>query len=256
MGLKSPNGTFEKVDLNLASDQAYQNLTHQPSCDYPLAIFMPAEATTRLWYGQIASTIASNGYIVVSIDAPYDVDVVEYPRRLPGTLQLDTLGNYKSYRTGPDWRCSGTPLAARPPTRSSSKTLGSWAAWTWTVGFLVQDKGQANHTRNITSDLTQTTWAAAWPNITGWKRDVTVTGMLHYDFSDYLVVFETLGITPGVKVATNPNGILLRPMKGTRALQIITSYVTTFLDFVIFGKCSTLLEGPVNAFPEVTLNID
>jgi hypothetical protein len=47
--------------------------------------------------------------------------------------------------------------------------------------------------------------------------------MLHYDFSDYPVVFETLGITPGVKVATNPNGILIGTMKGTRALQIVTS---------------------------------
>jgi hypothetical protein len=53
-------------------------------------------------------------------------------------------------------------------------------------------------------------------------------------------------------VATNPNGILIGTLKGTRALQIATSYVTAFLDFVIFGKCSALLEGPVSAFPEVT----
>jgi Chlorophyllase enzyme len=85
VGLKSPKGTFEKIALNLASNKAYQNLTHQPPCDYPLAIFMPAEAATRLWYSQIASTIASNGYIVVSIDAPYEVDVVEYP---DGSLAL------------------------------------------------------------------------------------------------------------------------------------------------------------------------
>lgn len=76
LGLKSPNGTFEKLALILAASDPFQNLTQQPLCDYPLAIFMPAEDSSRLWYSQIASTIASNGYIVVTIDAPYDVDVV------------------------------------------------------------------------------------------------------------------------------------------------------------------------------------
>ena len=79
--------------------------------------------------------------------------------------------------------------------------------------------------------------------------------MLHYDFSDYPVVFETLGITPGVKVATSiPDDILIGTLKGGRALQIVTSYVTAFLDFIIFGKCSALLEGPVGAFPEVSFD--
>ncbi|KAK5285776.1 hypothetical protein LTS03_002420 [Exophiala xenobiotica] len=302
MGLKSPNGTFEKVNLNLASDQAHQNLTHQPSCDYPLTIFMPAEATTRLWYSQIVSTIASNGYFVVSIDAPYDVDVVEYPdgslalfnQTLWGTTNLTELAQtgYVAIETRAqdvsfvlDQLSNATfahslvpnlPPSGINTTRTAmfGHSLGGAAAYSIleqdarVLGGLDMDgglfgpgegtskpfmiMGAANHTRNITGDLTQTTWAATWPNITGWKRDVTVAGMLHYDFSDYPVVFETLGITPGVKVATNPNGILIGTMKGTRALQIVTSYVTAFLDFVIFGKCSALLEGPVNAFPEVT----
>lgn len=78
-GLAAPNGTFEKVALHLASNEPVQNLTDQPSCQYPLVLFMPAEGTTRLFYGQIASTIASTGYTVITIDAPYDVDVVQYP---------------------------------------------------------------------------------------------------------------------------------------------------------------------------------
>jgi hypothetical protein len=41
-------------------------------------------------------------------------------------------------------------------------------------------------------------------------------------------------------------------MKGKRALEIVTTYVGAFLDFVIYGKCSVLLDGPVAEFPEVT----
>src|SRR5665213_571148 len=78
-GLAAPNGTFEKVALHLASNKPIQNPTHQGPCHYSLVLFMPAEGTTRLFYSQIASAIASNGYTVVTIDTPYDVDVVEYP---------------------------------------------------------------------------------------------------------------------------------------------------------------------------------
>jgi hypothetical protein len=77
---------------------------------------------------------------------------------------------------------------------------------------------------------------------------------LHYDFSDYPIVFETLGITPNVDVANNINGTLTGTLGGQRALQIVTSYVTAFLDFVILEKSSPLLEGPVIEFPEVTFD--
>ena len=40
---------------------------------------MLAEQTTRLSYNQIVSTIASNGCVIITIDAPYDVDILEYP---------------------------------------------------------------------------------------------------------------------------------------------------------------------------------
>jgi hypothetical protein len=63
-------------------------------------------------------------------------------------------------------------------------------------------------------------------------------------------VFETLGITP--RNQTVLDNILLGNMKGKRSLEIVTTYVGAFLDFVIYGKCSVLLDGPVVEFPEVT----
>jgi len=78
LGLSSPNGTFEKLALNLARKEACEDTSRHSTVDFPLAVFMPAEGTTRLWYSQIAATVASNGYIVVTIDPPYNVDIVEY----------------------------------------------------------------------------------------------------------------------------------------------------------------------------------
>jgi len=77
-----------------------------------------------------------------------------------------------------------------------------------------------------------------------------VADTAHYDFSDYPIVFETLGIFPTNETVLG--NINLGTLKGTRALEIVTTYVGAFLDFVIHGKSSALLDGPVERFPEVT----
>lgn len=73
--LASPNGTFEKLALQLACESP--KTRELP--DFPIVLFSPAQGTNRLFYSVIAQTIASSGYIVITIDAPYDVDIVEYP---------------------------------------------------------------------------------------------------------------------------------------------------------------------------------
>jgi hypothetical protein len=92
--------------------------------------------------------------------------------------------------------------------------------------FMLMD--HAGHTReNLVADPFFT-GEQGWLHLTGWKRGVMVAETLHYDFSDYPILFETLGVTPGNKVGEGP--ILVGTLKGTSALQ----------------------EGPVTLFPEVT----
>ncbi|KAK5116040.1 hypothetical protein LTR85_009322 [Meristemomyces frigidus] len=321
-GLQSPNGTFERLALSLASDEACRDARHRPAVEFPLAIFMPGEGTTRLWYSQIASTIASNGYIVVAIDPPYNVDVVEYPdgslaflnSTLWGSLDpavllptayvgiesqvqdvrfvLDQLSNVTLAHTlVPNLPPSGLNTTT---TAMFGHSLGGSTAYSISeqdsriLGGLDMDGGlfgpgngtnkpfmimaSANHTRDPNGDYTQVSWAETWPNITGWRRHVMVAvsislttqfetfadhpgsyqEALHYDFSDYPIVFETLGITPGSTVASSENGTLTGTLEGHRALQIVTTYVTAFLDLIILGKRSALLDGPAIGFPEVT----
>ncbi|KAL2831384.1 hypothetical protein BDW59DRAFT_157813 [Aspergillus cavernicola] len=49
------------------------------SFNYPLLIFSPGLSTTRLLYNILAQAIASEGYIVLSIDYPYDIEILEFP---------------------------------------------------------------------------------------------------------------------------------------------------------------------------------
>ena len=113
--------------------------------------------------------------------------------------------------------------------------------------------GQANHTRNNVDADPLVTWAKAWPILKGWKRDVIVANTLHYDFSDYPILFDTLKINSRSESVRNASHV--GPMKGARALHLETSYVGAFLDFVVHGKCDELLDGPVAQFPEVTFEL-
>jgi hypothetical protein len=302
LGLASPNGTFEKVALHLASNEPYQNLTNQTSCQYPLVLFMPAEGTTRFFYGQIASTIASTGYTVVTIDAPYDVDVVQYPDGSIATFNstmwetpdltalnqtgfvaissqvgdvsfvLDSLSNATfAHSLIPNLPPSGlntTHTAMFGHSIGGATAFSILEADDRVLGGLDMEGGlygpgvsagtskpfmligRDGHTRESADDPFLT-WEAVWPNLSGWKRDIMVADAGHYDFSDYPILFETLGITPTNLTVLEAN-LLIGTLNGKRALEIVTSYVGAFLDFVIHGKGSALLEGPVVEFPEVT----
>ena len=294
-GLVSPNGTFERLALQVAGKSPQT----QGTLDFPIVLFSPGEATTRLFYSVIAQTIASSGYIVITIDAPHDVDIVEYPdgsvdlinttvtnaatiadadlavsvRAQDASFVLDQLCNNASVVSqlipgsshGLDVRnvamfghsLGGAATAAAM--LNDSRIAGGIAMDGTLYGPVVQEgldrpfmlMAHTNHTRvagNGTGDA-DSSWFDFWANLRGFKLDIMLANSLHYTFSDVPIVLETLGIVPNATIATN---LQVTDLNGSRALQIVTTYVTAFLDMVLKYKTSPLLQGPVAAFPEVT----
>ena len=293
-GLVSPNGTFERLALQVAgkSPQA------QGTLDFPIVLFSPGEATTRLFYSAIAQTIASSGYIVITIDAPHDVDIVEYPdgstdlinttvtnaatiadadlavstRAQDASFVLDQLRNasvisqlipgcskglnvQKVAMFGHSLGGAATAAAML----NDSRIAGGIAMDGTLYGPVVQEgldrpfmlMAHTNHTRvagNGTGDA-DSSWFDFWSNLRGFKLDIILANSLHYTFSDLPIVLETLGIVPNATIATN---LQVTNLNGSRALKIVTTYVTAFLDMVLKDETSPLLEGPVEEFPEVT----
>ncbi len=293
-GLISPNGTFEKLALQLAGKSPQT----QATLDFPIVLFSPAEATTRLFYSVIAQTIASSGYIVITIDAPYDVDIVEYTdgsialinetvaatataadidlavsaRAQDASFVLDQLRNQSvisqlipGYSQGLNVRkvamfghsLGGAATAAAM--LNDSRIAGGIAMDGALYGPVVQEgldkpfmlMAHTNHTRSNASTAADPdiSWFDIWPNLRGWKLDIILANSQHYTFSDLPIVLETLGIVPNATIAGN---LLVTDLNGSRALKIVTTYVTAFLDMVLKHKPSPLLQGPVVAFPEVT----
>ncbi|KAL4971324.1 hypothetical protein BDW66DRAFT_155764 [Aspergillus desertorum] len=83
-----PPGTFESLRIQAQPQQQQMPFSHDR--DYTVVFFSPALATSRLMYTLLLQDIASNGFAVVSVDHPYDTDIVEYP---DGRTVLGILAN-------------------------------------------------------------------------------------------------------------------------------------------------------------------
>ncbi|CAG8953991.1 hypothetical protein HYFRA_00009090 [Hymenoscyphus fraxineus] len=72
-------GILGKLDYNSFESQFYQECSENNDGDYPVLIFSPGYFRTRLLYGVLAQTVAKFGYIVITVDHPYDADIVVMP---------------------------------------------------------------------------------------------------------------------------------------------------------------------------------
>lgn len=75
-----PNDTFRGFELEfcepLPSTEGRHKKTRRST--FPLAIFSPGYGESRLLYGAMARSLASQGYVVATVDHPYDA-TVEFP---------------------------------------------------------------------------------------------------------------------------------------------------------------------------------
>jgi pimeloyl-ACP methyl ester carboxylesterase len=70
-----PNNTFASFDLIQCKPRGRLSLRNQY---FPTVLFSPGLGNSRLLYGAMAQSLASEGFNVVTIDHPYDADIVEY----------------------------------------------------------------------------------------------------------------------------------------------------------------------------------
>ncbi|EXL42235.1 hypothetical protein FOCG_15582 [Fusarium oxysporum f. sp. radicis-lycopersici 26381] len=80
MGL--PSGVFEDLqlkfcrlpDMSRIEKEAQKNKTR-----LPVVIFSPGRGVSRLMYSAMARSVASHGYVVITVDHAYDASIIEYP---------------------------------------------------------------------------------------------------------------------------------------------------------------------------------
>lgn len=98
------------------------------------------------------------------------------------------------------------------------------------------------------TNVTDPTWAAAWPNLRGFKREYAVAGTLHGAFTDLPVFRDLLGAE-----ALGEYGQNIGVITGARILAIETAILGALFDRFLKGKGGELLDGEgLDAWPEVT----
>lgn len=81
-----PNDIFEDIQLEFCQlSKCKQN--DKPT--FPLVLFSPGLSASRLLYSNQARALASYGFVVVTVDHPYDATFVEFP---DGTYVYGTVG--------------------------------------------------------------------------------------------------------------------------------------------------------------------
>ncbi|OQE41964.1 hypothetical protein PENCOP_c004G05909 [Penicillium coprophilum] len=280
-----PPGTFESFHIQTQTQQ--QPPPFKSHRNYPVVLFSPALATSRLMYTLLLQEIASNGFAVVSVDHPYDADIVEYPdgRTVLGIPQdivtesvnvrvkdmlflLDQMHDEKVIKTlFPLSQGNPHLLSLDRVTILGHSLGGATAAQAILVdnrfvgginldGGLwgpVVDQGLSSpfllFGRSNHSHATDSSWATFWSHSRGWKLELQLAQSEHYTFSDFPVLVDALSISDEARQIIQAERI--GTIGGLRAKGVITSYITATLQYFVYGQTSELLSGPSAAYPEV-----
>jgi pimeloyl-ACP methyl ester carboxylesterase len=92
-------------------------------------------------------------------------------------------------------------------------------------------------------------WAETLQHLKGWKREIGLNNITHFGFTDVSFLYGTGALDLPEEVADG----LIGALDGARSFEIVTTYVTAFLDFVLRGGNTTLFDGPSEEFPEIVV---
>jgi dienelactone hydrolase len=214
MGL--PNGTIQSI--------SFQACPEPPSgrhLQFPVVIFSPALGTTRLFYNAIAQAVASAGYIVVSIDHPYDTEFLEFPNGSIVTaanisdaqVPLDVNTRARDVTFVLDQLSTKAGVAALlPGTGAAGLRTRRVAMYGHSVGGAAAAEAMHLDRRIVAganldgsmfgpvvkhglqgpfllfghenkTQVTDPSWAEFWSNLRGWKLELELARAQHYAFS-------------------------------------------------------------------------
>ncbi|PMD20189.1 PAF acetylhydrolase family protein [Hyaloscypha hepaticicola] len=277
-----PAGTFESLKLQVCTQIHRKYRPRQ----YPIVLFSPGLGNSRLEYGAIAQSVASNGYIVISIDHTYDASIVEFPDGsviLGADIETEEQITFALAVRAQDVTFVLNQL--RIPSFSRSFFLDSSCQLNIkNVGIFGHSLGGATALASMANDTrlsggvnldgtffgpaiqqgtkrpfllvghegknqsTDPSWGATWPELKAWKLELEVLGTQHGSFTDLPLLVDVLGLAPYLPPAVIE---LLGSITGPRSLEIMRVFVGAFFDKVLRGKGSEILRKATPAYPEV-----
>jgi dienelactone hydrolase len=270
-----PSDTFQNISTNAHLDA--------PILEYAkhIVMFSPGLGNSRLFYATFAQGLASEGYVVVSVDHPYDASIVELSdgRVIMGNISDSSEDVLRALNV----RVADTHFVVNKLATGNHVSIPGLhqALDTSCVGFLGHSLGGATAATAMVVDdrfvggvnmdgafhgtdvlrgvskpflimgreghnrTTDSTWSAVWPELRGFRREMEIERTTHGTFTDAPALTALLDLKLGDTFGTIP---------AERFQAIQESYLSAFFDFALRGKKPKLLDGPSRKFPEVTFD--
>ncbi|CEJ88397.1 hypothetical protein VHEMI04710 [[Torrubiella] hemipterigena] len=281
-----PNNTFDPWELEFCNLDKLKGCNKKRS--FPVITFSPGLSNSRLIYGGMEASLASQGYIVVSMDHPYDGLMVEFPdgttvppatiddsdpaqltkalevraadisfvvRQLRNhTLIHPLLKNYPGRMDLSRLVAHGHSLGGMASIAAARTDKAILGAVDLDGQFVEPIQSQEISKPTLLfghegHDLGDPTWDQAWPHITGKKIQLSINGTTHGSFEDLLRLMAQLDLPDAVREA-------LKQEIGSISWQDMDRDVNgglmAFFDLVFNGKSSPL-TGINSRYPNITV---
>lgn len=227
-----PNNSFSSLKLSLCKPGIDQ--TTQDQTGTPLVIFSPGLGNSRLLYNFLAQSIASQGYVVVSVDHPQDADIVEFSdgtvrlaanitdvtqinRALQARVEdisfvLDSLSNNsvvshvfqtsKRRLNTSSVAIFGHSLGGATALSSLLKddrlVAGANLDGTFFGSTALHQKRTPNpfllYGHDGKNQTTDPSWRTVWSRLLGWKLELELKGAQHGGFEDFPLLVDAWGL--------------------------------------------------------------
>ncbi|CAI7621243.1 unnamed protein product [Penicillium pancosmium] len=255
---------------------------------FPVVIFSPALGTTRLFYNAIAQAVASAGYIVVSLDHPYDTEFLEFPDGSIVTaanisdaqVPLDVETRAQDVRFVLDQLSTKAGVAALlPGTGAAGLRTRHVAMYGHSVGGAATAAAMHLDRRIVAganldgsmfgpvvqkglqgpfllfghenkTQRTDSTWKEFWSNLRGWKLELEVAKIQHYAFSDLPFLLKLLRL-PVEKIPAIQ--MMVGTLDGAKGFEIVHRNVAAFLGFGLGQTSQCPLQETISEYSEISV---
>ncbi|KAK3386638.1 Alpha/Beta hydrolase protein [Podospora didyma] len=262
---------------------------HVPQKKLPTVLFGSGFNISRLFYSGTAQHLAGMGYEVITMDHPYESNVVEFPsdgtvilggrpdpantsalefalnvRAADARFVLDTLGFYPQRNNtvvhiGHSFGGAAAAVAMAADSRIAGGVNldGSMFGSVLSTGVAPRPFLLLGSEGHNSSTPTETSWRQ-FINSTrrrphgekAWLKEVNLAGSLHWSLHDFSIFAD---VTPGLRANEDLVTFFFGRILGSRVMEILREYLSDFVEFAL-GRSGNegLLVGPSQRFPEIS----
>ncbi|KAK7224109.1 hypothetical protein V2G26_012112 [Clonostachys chloroleuca] len=284
-GLGLPNNTFSEMKLDVCDvTKPVKKCRNGTQQRFPLAIFSSGAGNSRLMYSLMAMSLASEGYVVVTVDHPYDADLVEFPDGMiikSANISEDTESLKKltqvraadlSYVVSDLKRTSSLPAGLHESIDFSKLVAYGHSLGGASAASVIKTDTQFLGGVDLDGRLVEPvlsegieepflllgrpnhhqeddTWIQFWKSLRGPKAELALNGTLHGSYTDMPRLFNALNLPAEAKAQA---ASLIGAIDGERLDKILTSTLSSFFTFVLGGS-SEEFNNVVKSFAEVSV---